>query len=951
MKKSLFTLLFVPLLGAALSASGQPPQAAPGQPGGPTWTPPGAPVWVSPQQPARPNGGQPGQPGQTPRMGIRPLAVPIPAENKAIFDYFEYTGNDTRFNTPYNPAKEYINPIVAGFWPDPSITRKGEDYYMVNSSFGYFPGVPIFHSKDLVNWTPIGHVLNRPSQLELAGLRHSRGIYAPAIEYNPHNDTFYMITTSTDGVWNFVVKTKDPHSGVWSEPILLPEVYDIDPSFFFDDDGKAYIVHRTDPPVLKFPNHKMIVLREYDTEKDETVGEMTVLIEESLDWLPQPQYIEGPHLYKIDGKYHLIAAEGGTWEQHSEVALRADNIKGPYLSNPINPILTQRDLPPVRPDKITTTGHLDFLQDHTGQWWGVFLACRPYEDDFYNTGRETFLLPVSWKDGYPVVLEQGKAVPTVVRKKGLLPGTGYPYLTGNFTWRDEFDKSALDFEWSMIRTPRGDWWRPKDGQMVIDALPRSIYDMDNPAYLGKRQQHQVFEAETRFNFVPSTERKLAGLVYFQNERFNIVLGKTMEEGKMVITLDRTERGDIQRVATLPVPAGSEQAAVGMKISVNKDKGTFYVCFGDGDWQEVAGGVDVKNLSTHSAGGFVGATIGMYATSAKVIPALKEVFADYFDVGVAISSAQFRGQASSMVAKHFNSITAENDMKMAGTLLSDFTHNFERADRYIEVARRNGQKVRGHTLVWHASLPRFFYTDEAGNDVDSATLLQRIEDHIKAVVPHFKGDVFCWDVVNEAISDNADEQFRDSPLYRIAGKEFIWHAFRTARALDPDLKLVYNDYHLTDSLKRMKTYAMLKEMIENGVPIDVVGMQAHWSMDETTVEDIQASIDLFASLGLEVHITELDLTVYTNYHGEGALHQTPWTRAFDRRTEQEQARFYKDYFECLRANKDVVKSVTFWAVSDSYTWLHNMPVRGRGDYPMLFDREMEPKEAYWEVIDF
>ena len=554
--------------------------------------------------------------------GSATLAEAQPAAsvpNRAVFDYFEYTGNDARFAVPYDPAKEYINPIVAGFWPDPSICRKGDDYYMVNSSFGYFPGVPIFHSRDLVNWTPIGHVLNRPSQLDLTGLRHSRGIYAPAIEYNPHNDTFYMITTSTDGVWNFVVKTRDPHSGVWSDPILLPEVFDIDPSFFFDDDGRAYIVHRTDPSPLRFPNHKMIVLREYDLQTDRTVGEMTVLVGESLEWLPRPQYIEGPHIYKIDGRYHLIAAEGGTWEQHAEVALTADNVRGPYRSNPVNPILTQRDLPENRPDKVTTTGHLDFMQDARGEWWGVFLACRPYEADFYNTARETFLLPVEWKDGYPVILEKGRPVPTVVAKSELYPGTGYPYLTGNFTWRDDFDADALDFEWSFIRTPRGEWWRQADGRMAIDAQPRSLYVLDNPAYLGKRQQHQVFEAETSFEFVPANSAELAGMVYFQNEQYNFVFGKTRENDRMIITLDRRENGVTQRIAKIPVPTGHEKSPVRMKLSVDKGVGSFYAAFAGGGWQAVAENVDVKNLSTHEAGGFVGATIGMFATSTAIPP--------------------------------------------------------------------------------------------------------------------------------------------------------------------------------------------------------------------------------------------------------------------------------------------------------------------------------------------
>ncbi|MDR2883445.1 MAG: glycoside hydrolase family 43 protein [Alistipes sp.] len=548
------------------------------------------------------------------------------APSRAVFDHFEYTGNDARFATPFDPSRQFINPIMAGFWPDPSVCRKGDDFYLVNSSFGYFPGVPIFHSRDLVNWTPLGHVLNRPSQLDLAGLRHSRGIYAPAIEYNPHNDTFYMITTSTDGVWNFLVKTKDPHSGVWSDPVLLPEVFDIDPSMFFDDDGRAWIVHRTDPPLLRFPNHKQIVLREYDTERDCTVGPQMILIEESLFWLPRPQYIEGPHIYKINGRYHLIAAEGGTWEQHSEVALTSDKITGPYVSNPINPILTQRDFPEARPDKVSTTGHLDFIQDARGEWWGVFLACRPYEGNFYNTGRETFMLPIEWKDGYPVVLEKGRPVPTVVDKSDLRPGTGYPYLTGNFTWRDEFDGSRLDYEWMFIRTPRGEWWRQSGGKMEIDAIPRSIYTLDNPAYIGRRQQHQVFEATTGLEFNPANSAELAGMAYFQNERYCFVFGKTVVGGKPAVVLDRTENGVTKRIAVMALPDGEADLPMRMRISVDRGTGSFsFACphHPEGTWHTVAEGIDVNNLSTHTAGGFVGATVGMYATCTS-IPPLPEI---------------------------------------------------------------------------------------------------------------------------------------------------------------------------------------------------------------------------------------------------------------------------------------------------------------------------------------
>lgn len=254
----------------------------------------------------------------------------IPQTNEAIFDFFEYQGEDVIFETPIDSIYEYRNPIVCGFYPDPSICRKGEDYYMVHSSFSYYPGIPILHSRDLVHWEQIGHVLDRPSQLKLDNLRLSGGIYAPAISYNPVNDTFYVVTTCVDGIGNFVVKTKDPQQG-WSDPILLPEVGGIDPSLFFDEDGKAYLVHNDAPiGIPEYDGHRAIWIHNYDPGTDQTFGKKQVIVDGGVDKSKHPVWIEGPHLYKIKGKYYLMAAEGGTSINHSEVIFTSDHVKGPY---------------------------------------------------------------------------------------------------------------------------------------------------------------------------------------------------------------------------------------------------------------------------------------------------------------------------------------------------------------------------------------------------------------------------------------------------------------------------------------------------------------------------------------------------------------------------------------------------------------------------------------------
>ena len=253
---------------------------------------------------------------------------PAPSTGVASFEGFTYEGRDAVYAAhPLPGADAAYNPILPGWYSDPSLCTNGEgDYFLVTSTFSYFPGVPIFHSRDLLNWTQVGHVLDRPSQLTgLGRQRTSGGIYAPDIKYNPKNRTYYMITTNV-GTGNFLVKTTDPF-GAWSDPILLPQVQGIDPSLFFDDDGRAYIVNNDDAPGGKpeYDGHRTIRIVEYDVERDCTIGERKVIVNKGVRPEDKPIWIEGPHLYKINGKYYLMCAEGGTSDQHSEVIFRSDS--------------------------------------------------------------------------------------------------------------------------------------------------------------------------------------------------------------------------------------------------------------------------------------------------------------------------------------------------------------------------------------------------------------------------------------------------------------------------------------------------------------------------------------------------------------------------------------------------------------------------------------------------
>lgn len=529
----------------------------------------------------------------------------------AVFSYFKYTGNDTRFNKSYDPSKEFLNPILAGFYPDPSVCRKGDTYYLVNSSFSFYPGVPIFESKDLVNWTQIGHVLNRESQLQLEGQWVSGGIYAPAIRYNRQNDTFYMITTNVGKGGNFYVKTKDPHQG-WSDPIYLPKVDGIDPSFLFDDDGRAYIVHNA--PVIgqaEYDGQRAIRLLELSVEGDSIIGEPIEIVRGGTHSTERPIWIEGPHLYHIGKYYYLMCAEGGTGEGHSEVILRAKSPKGKWEECPYNPILTQRNMPDEREDKVTCTGHADIIQTPRGEWWAVFLGCRPYEGDMYNTGRETFLVPVAWKDGWPVILDKGKAVPTVVSKSGL-ESIRENNLTGNFSYTDTFNGGALNQRWLFLRNlPAKSAYTLGGKGLTLHPSTGSVYKTIPYSALFCRQQHQCFTAETQLTFLPTSSKHFAGMTLFQNETHNIVFGKTLLNGKPTLIVKRTEKETVI-IASCILP--DNDSAIRLKTEANGRYYSFSYAIGDSStWHPLVIGTDASNISTARSGGFIGAMIGLYAT--------------------------------------------------------------------------------------------------------------------------------------------------------------------------------------------------------------------------------------------------------------------------------------------------------------------------------------------------
>lgn len=537
--------------------------------------------------------------------------------------------------TGYSKDK-FRNPILAEFYPDPSICKVGEDYYLVTSTFAYFPSIPVFHSKDLVHWKLIGHVLDRREQLDLNGFGVSRGIFAPAIRY--HDGIFYVTCTVVDGGGNFVVTTRNPEKP-WSTIVWLPEINGIDPSLFFDDDGKAYITYNADAPENKplYEGHRTIRIVEFDYHSLKVVSEPKILVNGGVDISTKPIWIEGPHIYKINGIYYLTCAEGGTAEDHRRVIFRSDSVMGPYVPYEKNPILTQRHLDPKRRFPVTCTGHADFVETPQGSWWAVFLGCRPYEpfeENYYNTGRETFLAPVQWKNGWPVInpdyQEMQYFYPVPITPQH--PSNDIPY-NGTFTLRDEFDSLRLHPSWIFLRTPREQWYslEKRKGTLSIAVRPEKCSGRENPSFLARRQQHAHGYGMTSLRFTPAAENEKAGLLIFQDETHFYFLCKSREGKEEVVQLyqsDVRSRDSMRLLVSQRLRLKQNQPLI-LKIETHGRFFSFWYGSSEKNLWLLKENVDATYLSIRKAWGFVGNVYALYATSLGN-PSQTEAQYDWFE---------------------------------------------------------------------------------------------------------------------------------------------------------------------------------------------------------------------------------------------------------------------------------------------------------------------------------
>lgn len=344
------------------------------------------------------------------------------------------------------------------------------------------------------------------------------------------------------------------------------------------------------------------------------------------------------------------------------------------------------------------------------------------------------------------------------------------------------------------------------------------------------------------------------------------------------------------------------------------------------------------------------------------PTLRGVYKDDFLIGVALNRGQVNGRnekAGEIAARQFSTISPENDMKWQSLHPQPDRYDFRAADAYAEFAKKHDMALIGHTLVWHSQTPSWVFEGEGGKPATREELLKRMRDHIHQVAGHLKGKVKGWDVVNEALSDGGPDILRDSPWRRIIGDDFLDHAFRYAKEADPKAELYYNDYGLENERKRANCVKLLKGMLERKVPIDGIGTQSHFQLNNPSLSEVEKTIKEFSDLGLKVMITELDVDVLPsrgnagiadiNRREQGDASLNPYTAGLPDDVQEKLARRYADLFEVYLRHRKNITRVTFWGLDDGTTWLNGFPIRGRTNHPLLIDREMKPKPAFFAVL--
>ena len=549
-------------------------------------------------------------------------------KDRAYFKSFTYTGNDPCFEPSRLNDGEIFNPVLQGAYSDASVCRKDGDYYMVTATYTFFPGLAVLHSKDLVNWEQVSYALPSERQCLNTSLKSTQGLFPATVRYNRHDGYFYITGTFVGGGGHFIVKAKDP-AGEWSDPEWIFGIGGVHPSLFFDDDGTAYLLNQGTPDrVPDYPDFKVIWMQRFNLQTMKTEGERRIILAGGDIPAKKPSWLEAPHLFKIDGYYYLTASEGGSLGNgFASCVYRSSEPFGPYTRYENNPILTQRRLSPGREDAVVGTGHTDFVDTPDGDWYAFFQGIRSYSaTGDYNCGRETFMMPVNFEDGWPYIIRNGENIPLKLKAPG---GAAYsndsaafaPNIPhGNFTYTERFLSGELPPQWFFLRTPvspdmeqRG---RLNEG-IVIPLEINNIRSVRHTSFIAMRQMHNVFSSEVEMHFLPGSVDQFAGLALFGGDNYGYQFGISLRDDLPALILQRSvKQGETVAKEELEVKKLDNGFAGRIILRVERQDDGFvfkYKYSEESEYETFKDKVSVEYLSEQKTNEFYGTVIGMYAS--------------------------------------------------------------------------------------------------------------------------------------------------------------------------------------------------------------------------------------------------------------------------------------------------------------------------------------------------
>ena len=509
-------------------------------------------------------------------------------------------------------ATRIINPVLPGFYPDPSMCAAGGYYYLVCSSFSYFPGLPIFQSRDLVRWEQIGNIVNRAEQMDFNGAGVSRGLFAPTIRF--YEGKFYCICTQVDRIGSFIM-TAEHAEGPWSQPMVIEGAEGIDPSLFFDDDGICwYVGTRPAPEGPKYDGNWEIWVQKINPDTAKLYGTARGIWRGALRDCIWP---EGPHIYKFFGKYYLIHAEGGTGPYHAVCVARSDSVDGHWEGNPSNPILTHRHMGMGCP--IRNVGHADMLCTNENKWWMCCLASRPYGEEgkgVCNMGRETFFVPVKWEEGWPVASwETGKIENAYTLSGKVVERSHEDADAAIFPVIDDFNSSELALFWLSLRKRDATFTNCHERSGNLRLYGGAGFTEGADIHLvARRQTSFSYEASALLECHFSENNDCAGIVCIQNERFNYRLQIVLRGKIILLQLVKAAGGEDEVLVEEVLTGGRKVFSIVLRVVAERQKLRFEYGPDERNLNLLTENVDATILSTEVAGGFVGTLVGMFAVS-------------------------------------------------------------------------------------------------------------------------------------------------------------------------------------------------------------------------------------------------------------------------------------------------------------------------------------------------